>query len=93
MLVRDSPPALDFAQADGQTEAVLGILLQLLSGPATKQCVCKGDIVPGDDIERDDLERGTLFLPIEKGRPCVAIGRLTRTSFGGGTSNITMSSV
>ena len=45
MLVRDSPPAVDFAQADGQSEAVLGILLQLLSGP---QCVCKGDIVPGD---------------------------------------------
>ena len=52
MLVRDNPPAVDFAQADGQTEAVLGILLQLLSGPATKQCVCKGDIVPGDDVRR-----------------------------------------
>jgi hypothetical protein len=36
--------------------------------------VCEGDIVSGNDVERDDLERGTLFLPLEEGRPIAGCG-------------------
>jgi hypothetical protein len=64
--VRNCPTTALLVQPDGETKAVVGILLELLFGPATEQRVRESNIVPGSDIKRDDLERGTLYLPLEE---------------------------
>jgi hypothetical protein len=33
-----------------------------------------GDVVAGGDVEGHDLERGALCLPLEEGRPRLAVG-------------------
>jgi hypothetical protein len=52
-LVRDGPPAVHLAETDGQTEAVVGILLERLDGPATEQGLREGDFISGGDVKRD----------------------------------------
>lgn len=76
VLVRDRPAAIQLAKSDGETEAVVGILLELLIGSAAEQSVRERDIVPGGNVERDDLEHSAVFLILEEGRPCFAVGSL-----------------
>src|SRR6266511_1357285 len=73
MLVRDDPAAAFLAQAYGESEAVRGIPLQLISGSAAEQGPGEGDVVACRDIELDNLERRTLSLPLEERGPGLAV--------------------
>jgi hypothetical protein len=62
------------AQADGEAQAVLGVVGQLLLLSAVKQGVRIGDIVTRRDVQGHDLERSASQLPLEERRPALTVG-------------------
>ena len=74
MLMRHDPATVFLAQPDRQAQAVVGILLEFFLRSAAEQCVGECDVLTGGDVERIDLELGALSLPLEEGRPSLAVG-------------------
>jgi hypothetical protein len=59
MLVRDDPASALLAEADGQAQAVFGILAELVLCAAAEQSGGERDIGPGGDVEGLQLEDGS----------------------------------
>ena len=73
MLVGDEPPTPFFAQANGEPQALVGVLLELTRAPTAQKRVRKGDVGARRDVKRHELEDGALFEPAEELRPRLAV--------------------
>ena len=94
MLVRDAPAAALLAQSDGQPQALLRMLGETRRHATAQQRMRKGDVRTGRDVEGDDLEDRALAQPDEERLPGRAVGlEAAGAVLGGGTSNMTISSV
>src|SRR5262245_16708100 len=74
VLVGDRPPPVDLAQADGEPQPLVRIAFELLGRATPQQRERESNVLSCRDVERLDLERSAGRLPIEEGRPGLAVG-------------------
>src|SRR4051812_36297475 len=74
VLVRDHPAPALLAQAHRQAQPLLRPSLEALGSSAAREGVGERDVRPGSDVELDKVEAPALPLPVEEGRPGLAIG-------------------
>ena len=73
VLVGDHPTAVTLAQADRQSQSVVGVGFEILGLAAAQQRPRERDVGARRHVEFDDLELRALALPVEERRPGIPV--------------------